>query len=876
MFLKTKMGSVGGNNDAENIEGNKRRRHPPVRPPSSPPPPPLPPFLLPGGKVEVRVDADGYHGTWYEGTVREYIPAASSCSVPRCMVLYSGLVDDNGGGPLVEPFDVSDIRPWPRRSRGRRRRFQPYDIVEALDKGGWWSGIVVGPAAGPPTRTVAVAFPISREVIQFDTGVVRRRRDYIGGKWVPSKIVVAVQPNCPVKAYQVDEKVEVERVRDLSGGCSWLPATVVKVVDPLSYIVEYNDLDQGEGGPPGEKETEYLHWKFIRPAVDRPPPSSEFRFKPGAAVEAYCDGSWSPGVVRKVVAEGEYEVVLNGKAREKVIKVLELLKPHYNWDGIAWKSVSKRHTASRKRPISHVKVTPSDDEHCHHPELPSIKKSRKGLPHQEQAAILTEVSEHALVCEMDTPPASNDSLHSSSQLSGHTAPSKGSVSNVGETDSNHEILCNIVHSQNKRVETQPMQALQGKNDVPDNVQIQLKEKNSISNMEISGALSVSPKYQSILMPSKQVLTRINSCSTMEVYARRSSKKKCFEGPTSPRSSLDAKSARLVEFSTLAAKVKESQTQQQPHKTLKDTLNTDKVISQELLLEYNIKGIDIHDSLLEEESTATVIGSCESSRNADMLTDRAVTQVPKSNHHTEIYMPSVEHVQQDGGKMEERSKSTISNTLLESCPVAGNCTLSQLTSSQNADYELPFVRESPMWSSAEAMDVFKEVQQRPHFCPLGKHPLVMREGTAVGLMTTFATLVGKIKKSSIGDSMASFEENINALGVLGFSVQSLQSSLTQLLKIKSAYEKHRKEKEDLNAQMLKKMTSLSQINSLLDENEKAMEELRRKRKEIAMEKEHEDAELSRLKAADSSIEEACGDAECEFYSVLTELQRKTLT
>ncbi|TVU24866.1 hypothetical protein EJB05_27328 [Eragrostis curvula] len=361
---------------------------------------------------------------------------------------------------------------------------------------------------------------------------------------------------------------------------------------------------------------------------------------------------------------------------------------------------------------------------------------------------------------------------------------------------------------------------------------------------------------------------------MEVYARRSSKKKCFEGPTSPRSSTDVKSARLVELSSLAAKVTEPQTQQQPHKTLEDTLNTDKVINQELLSEYNIKGIDVHDSLLEEETTATVIGSCESNRNADILTVRAVTQVPKSSHHMEIYVPSVEHVQQDGGKMEERSERALSNTLLESCSAAGNCTLSHLTSCPNADYELPFVMESPMWSSAEVMEVFKELPKRPHFLPLRAQPLELREGMALGLMTcSFPTLVKKIKKACIGDSMASFERNKEALDHLeehGFSVQYLQCSLTELLKIKSAYEKHLKEKEDLNAQMLKKMTSLSQINSLLDENEKAMEELRRKGEEIAMEKEHKDAELSKLKAADSSIDEACGDAECEFYSVLTEL------
>ncbi|TVU24802.1 hypothetical protein EJB05_27261, partial [Eragrostis curvula] len=336
----------------------------------------------------------------------------------------------------------------------------------------------------------------------------------------------------------------------------------------------------------------------------------------------------------------------------------------------------QRHTKLRLRSASgKLRIS-----HCHDLEYPSIKKSRKGLPHQEHAVILTDVSEHALVCEMDTAPANNDSQNSCSQLSGHIAPSKESVANVDETDRNNEILCNIVHSENERVETHPMQALQGKNDVPDKVQIQLMEKNSIPNMEISRALSVSPKRQTILLPSKQVLIRTNSSSNMKVYA-----KKC---------------------------------------------------------------IDIHDNLLEEESTAMVIGSCQSTINAAIPTDTAVTQVSENNHHTELSVPSVENVLQGGDVMEERSECTISNTVLKSTLDAGSSTLSDLTLCQNADHELPFVKKSKVWPQVEAilMDIFKE---------------------------------------------------------------------------------------------------------------KAMEELRCKGQELAMKKEHEDAELSKLKAADMSIKEACG-------------------
>jgi len=62
---------------------------------------------------------------------------------------------------------------------------------------------------------------------------------------------------------------------------------------------------------------------------------------PGAAVEAYCDGAWSPGLVRRVVGDGEYEVSIVGKKAELLVtKVVELLKPQYKWNGKQWKIVT--------------------------------------------------------------------------------------------------------------------------------------------------------------------------------------------------------------------------------------------------------------------------------------------------------------------------------------------------------------------------------------------------------------------------------------------------------------------------------------------------------------------------------------------------------
>ena len=77
--------------------------------------------------------------------------------------------------------------------------------------------------------------------------------------------------------------------------------------------------------------------------------------------------------------------------------------------------------------------------------------------------------------------------------------------------------------------------------------------------------------------------------------------------------------------------------------------------------------------------------------------------------------------------------------------------------------------------------------------------------------------------------------------------------------------------------------MSQIDERLEKKEQTTAELeedlgraRWEAQKIMEEKEREDEELSRLKAADRSVEEACGVAELQFQSVLAELRHKRLT
>ena len=109
---------------------------------------------------------------------------------------------------------------------------------------------------------------------------------------------------------------------------------------------------------------------------------------------------------------------------------------------------------------------------------------------------------------------------------------------------------------------------------------------------------------------------------------------------------------------------------------------------------------------------------------------------------------------------------------------------------------------------------------------------------------------------------------------------MQSCQNRLTEAKSQCAKLLEEKYAVEAQKLEKITSLSQLSSLLDENNKAVAELelklkhlRQKGQKIEEEREHEQSELSRLEEEGRSIDKAYDDAQRQFSSILAELQPK---
>ncbi|CAL4987544.1 unnamed protein product [Urochloa decumbens] len=130
-----------------------------------------------------------------------------------------------------------------------------------------------------------------------------------------------------------------------------------------------------------------------------------------------------------------------------------------------------------------------------------------------------------------------------------------------------------------------------------------------------------------------------------------------------------------------------------------------------------------------------------------------------------------------------------------------------------------------------------------------------------------------------DSEASFEERNIIHSKMKANLEDAQSCQNRIVEAKSEYAKYLEKKYALKANVLEKRTSLSQMHSMLDENDKAIAELEQKLghhrlqgQKIEKDMEHKQSEIERLKEALSGIDKACYDYKQLFSRIMEELKQ----
>ncbi|KAL1157216.1 hypothetical protein V6Z11_A08G141700 [Gossypium hirsutum] len=190
---------------------------------------------------------------------------------------------------------------------------------------------------------------------------------------------------------------------------------------------------------------------------------------------------------------------------------------------------------------------------------------------------------------------------------------------------------------------------------------------------------------------------------------------------------------------------------------------------------------------------------------------------------------------------------------------------------DSDQSLPFVKKSPIWRTIESLDVFQIVPQKPHFQPLAESREEFREGSAIGIMVTFASLFDKISMLHFDDPRNTFDsisEGLDDLEKHGFDVSLLRRRVNKLLSIKEGHSQHLGEKENAEREIMENTKGITKFDEEMEEIEKKIAQLQEQHSSIKSEKETKSLKVGSLKLHADVLNKLIQNAPHEFKKIAT--------
>ncbi|XP_038899476.1 DUF724 domain-containing protein 7-like isoform X3 [Benincasa hispida] len=179
---------------------------------------------------------------------------------------------------------------------------------------------------------------------------------------------------------------------------------------------------------------------------------------------------------------------------------------------------------------------------------------------------------------------------------------------------------------------------------------------------------------------------------------------------------------------------------------------------------------------------------------------------------------------------------------------------------------PFVKNSPVWSAIDSLEVFKQIPQKPHFHPLNTYKEECREGLAIGCMVTFASLVEKITKLQFSYPRHVFESTLASLYDLeqhGFDISMLCNRVNELLFIKDTEMRYIEETKVAENKILEHTENKSKLAEESKAIEQKITELQRRQSSIKLEIETKENEIQALQSHVETIRECTMNTKLHF-------------
>ncbi|KAL8113235.1 hypothetical protein AgCh_020527 [Apium graveolens] len=188
--------------------------------------------------------------------------------------------------------------------------------------------------------------------------------------------------------------------------------------------------------------------------------------------------------------------------------------------------------------------------------------------------------------------------------------------------------------------------------------------------------------------------------------------------------------------------------------------------------------------------------------------------------------------------------------------------------------LPFVKRSPLWKVVDSMELFKTTQ-RPHFSPLVNCTEETREGLAIGTMVNFSNLVENTSKLQFSCDMTIIERSLETLAEFeshGIDVEKIRSCLTQLLSKKQTASELQKEYDNIESEICNSLDE-GKFDEEINQLNQQIEEIQKKLAEAKMAKEMREKTTSALRTRRDVVGESVQNLEAEFKSTVGSLNNE---
>ncbi|TYI14767.1 hypothetical protein ES332_A08G143300v1 [Gossypium tomentosum] len=873
--------------------------------------------LSKGAQVEVSSDEEGFRGAWYLATILEMPPKSASKKRKKAFVRYKTLLADDGKSPLTEHVDPGYIRPLPPNEKGNAQSgFEVNDVVDARYRDGWWTGVVRKVLSKSKYR---VYFDNPPDVIEFDRKDLRVHWDWIDGNWVrPEKQQSTGSVFSSGTAVEVN--VDDENLRDV-----WFPAIVVKENEDKTFLVKYQNSKNDDESGTAKVVVDSLH---IRPT---PPRYADRNYELLERVDTTYNFGWRTGVITKVLTGRRYNVFFKHGNEDKELSHSDI-RPNVEWTDGKWISKSKeviiasddqeligdalcgtrntkvagelesslstKENTEDKIPLKKMKrnateqPTPTDENSTLHSGKKKVKletsngntsNSRSSKKLTEGNAVVTPISvtgdqlkdmPSETLCKEGNPRTGGKSTKfpkktviadqpcakSESPLTEATTTTKRQK--VGSADGKVDNLAKRNVKARKSPSNGPQVLTAGKEGTT-RVAGEINEGDiKTKEVEMPIILGLAAKFSKTLqaenscqIPSEEPgklmgdqknnlndSVRNENMEIMENNVGESDPKKKRGRPrkavvTSPKAFHAGKEQNGAGGITDEKVLKDCTSDEAGLSKHKGRINDDQKTK-----EVHLATAGISDLNEDDQPLSTWIGGIHSSGDEEsrLSSGRLVN-----------------------GWNEEKG--------LVDVPIESHAIDATGRSPLDSDQSLPFVKKSPIWRTIESLDVFQIVPQKPHFQPLAESREEFREGSAIGIMVTFASLFDKISMLHFDDPRNTFDsisEGLDDLEKHGFDVSLLRRRVNKLLSIKEGHSQHLGEKENAEREIMENTKGITKFDEEMEEIEKKIAQLQEQHSSIKSEKETKSLKVGSLKLHADVLNKLIQNAPHEFKKIAT--------